>query len=367
MSRCLRVGLSIVGAGLLVILVGYNASPGMGEELVPSSVDTGGEGYVYLFDVETETFVFTWTLPLANANPWDVDALMEEGTQDVWFTESGADRIGRLIYTDTQNYSYQAYDVGTGCSPLNLEVDGDWVWFTAPGCDQVGRLSRQSGNIETFAITPTGSYPADLTIAGDGSVWFTQMQADQLAHLVVTSTVDYDVSTFQGPTMEGGQPYGVALVGSSVYVAQTENDKVSEYTPSTDFWVDVMLPGFDEVDYPYKLTTGNSGAVWGTERSGNQITRYTYGTFAVLTSYDLEPAGSVPMGLAVGDGDYLWFTQWGAGQIGTLATQSGNIAYYPFPSKRLLPAGIDVESQRVWVVATKPYQVYLPLVTRSGG
>jgi virginiamycin B lyase len=192
------------------------------------------------------------------------------------------------------------------------------------------------------------------------------MQADQLAHLVVKSTVDYKVSTFQGPAMEGGQPYGVALVGASVYVAQTENDKVSEYTPSTDFWVDVVLPGFDEVDYPYKLATGNSDAVWGTERSGNRITRYTYGTFAVLTSYDLEPVGGAPMGLAVGDSDYLWFTQWGAGQIGTLATQSGDITYYPVPSKRLLPTGIDVESPRVWVVATKPYQVYLPLITRSG-
>jgi len=361
-----RVGFVVMGALLFAIFFGHTTGTSAGGPLQPSAMGAADEGYVHLFDSDAESYVFTFTLPMLGTNPRDVDVVTVGSAQDVWFTEPGADRIGQLVYTDTNDISYHAYDVGAGCYPLNLEIDGDWVWFTAPGCDQVGRLSRQTGDVDTFDVAPTGSYPADLAVASDGSIWFTQMQADQLAHLVVTSTVDYGIETFQAPSMDGGRPYGVVLAGISVYVAQTANGKVSEYTPSTDFWVDVVLPGVSQVDYPYKLARGNSDHVWATERAGNRITRFDYGTFAVLVSYDLEPVGSSPMGLAAGVDDDLWFTQWSAGQIGRLATDSKIITYYPLSSSRLLPTGIEVEGSHVWVVATKPYQVYLPLVMHGG-
>lgn len=365
--RWRRMGLAVVGALLGLVLMGQATGIRADDASQPFTTNMAGTGYVYLFDSENEEFIFTFTLPMLDANPRDVDVVTQGSVQEVWFTEPGADRIGRLVYTDTEHTSYQAYDVGPGCSPLNLEVDGQWVWFTAPGCDQIGRLSRQTQSTDTFDITPAGTYPADLAIAGDGSVWFTQMQADQLAHLVVTSTVDYQLTTYQDDLLDGGRPYGIALAQQGVYIAQTMNDKVSKYTPATGLWLNVSLPGMDNLENPYKLTVGNEGAVWGTEMSGNRVTRFTYGTFAVLASYDLEPAGSSPMALAAGAADRLWFTQWGAGQIGRLATKAETLSYYPLPMDRLAPSGVVVEDQNVWVVATKPYVVYLPLIVRFWG
>ena len=327
-----------------------------------------GESFVYLFDSVSETFVFTFTVPDASANLKDVIVVPRAGYEDVWFTEPGAGRIGRLTYTTTNDYNFEdGYPLPAGSRPLNLVAGGGFIWFTDPGRDSIGRLDPATGQVDEFEV-PDGAYPAGLDYASDGSIWFTEMMRDRIARLVITSTVDYQVEEYFTASMAGGRPYGIVVSGEDiVYFAQTQNDRVSRFTPPNN-WLHVFdYSGSSDVpNGPYELALESLDQVWATEREGNRVTKFKPGTFPLPIPNSLTPANSLPTGIAIDSGT-VWFTQWAAEQIGWL--KSGTSAeYYPLPVPNLAPTSIAVgDEDEVWVVASRPYRVYLPLVIQQGG
>lgn len=370
MGHRVRKGLATGGAvsllTLALLLVLAHASPAAG--MVPTlGTPSAGASFVYLFDSASESFVFTFTVPTGRASPRDVIVLPGAGHKDVWFTESGADRIGRLTYTDTGRYVFQDYALAAGSSPSGLISGGGFIWFTESGTDRIGRLNPDTGHLDEFEC-PARAHPADLDCASDGSIWFTERMRDRIAQLVITSTHDYAVEEHFTTSLSGGRPHGIVVASPSIYFAQTENDRVTRFSPP-DRWLQLYdLPGAsDAPSGPYELALESAGVVWTTERVGNRITRIEAGTFPLVTPHTLTPTHSVPTGLARDQRNgHLWFTQWAAGQIGCLEPGSG-VEYYPLPLRGLAPTGITVnDGGDVWVLAYRPSRVHLPLVMRSG-
>jgi virginiamycin B lyase len=313
--------------------------------------------------------VFTFTIPTTHANPQDVALVPGADHLDVWFTEPGADQIGRLTYTDTNDYTPHEYALAAGSHPLNLVAGGGFIWFTAAGGDYIGRLDPATGQIDEFPVS-AGSYPADLDYASDGSIWFTEMAADRVGQLVVDHSDAYTVTEHASPITGGGEgrPYGIVWVSGSVYFAhpRTDIDTVTRFTPP-DSWVDItgFQPGIP--DKPYKLAATSSGLVWATERAGNGVTSFEIGTMPVVNRYSLAPTGSLPTGLAADANNHLWFTQWGAGQIGRLIPSvPAQKDYYSMPLSDLAPTGIATDDAwGVWVVGAILHRVHLPIVVKS--
>ncbi len=399
--RCALIAISAVAMSVpVVIALGSQAT--VDAEAAKSLV--AGESFVYRFDPVSESFTFTFTVPGQNANPWDIIVVPGTGYLDIWFTESAMDRIGRLTYTDTNDYAFREYTLTAGSRPLNLTWGGGSIWFTAAEGDYIGRLEPVTGQIDEFKVT-AGSYPADLVYTPDGGVWFTEMMADRIAHLIIesdhiylplvahnvdgtpASSIQHPASSIQHPTLNsstvtatehytvveyfddslsGGRPYGIAAAGASVYFAQTANDRVTRFTPPNT-WIHIYSLISDIPNEPYALTLDNLGGVWGTERAGNRISRYEYGTFPVVSPYSLSPSASLPTGIAVDANDYLWFTQWHAGQIGRLIPAgTPRKDYYPLPLAGLTPTGIAVDQAGyIWVLASSPHRVCLPVIIHS--
>lgn len=371
MEHSVRTGLAIGGLvcllTLALLLVLAQASPAAGTAR-SSGRASAGDSFVTLFDSTAETFVFTFTVPTEGAGPRDVLVVRRPGYQEVWFTESGADRIGRLTYTDTTRYVFRDYKLEAESSPSGLTSGGGFIWFTESGTDRIGRLDPETGTLDEFEC-PAGAYPADLDHASDGSVWFTERMRDRIARLVVTATDDYAVEEHFTASLSDGRPQGIVVAGRSVYFAQTENDRVTRFSPP-DTWLQLYdLPGAsDAPNGPYELALESADVVWTTERGGNRITRIEVGTYPLVTPHTLTPTHSVPMGLARdARNGHLWFTQWAAGQIGRFVPGSG-IEYYPLPLRDLAPTAVAVDGGgHVWVVASRPSRVHLPLMVRSGG
>ena len=359
---------AVILAVVIVFLLRTQSVPGV-QAAMPLVTGSGGESFIYRFDPGTSSFVFTFTVPTRNANPLDVVVVSDTGSLNVWFTESGADRIGRLVYTDTDNYSFHEYTVTAGSRPLNLVSGGGSIWFTAADGDYIGRLNPTTGQIDEFEVT-AGSYPADLDYAPDGSIWFTEMVADRLGHLIVGPSAGFTVTEYTSPITGAGRgrPYGIVVVGSNVLFAHPRevSDCVTRFTPPAS-WLDIagLIPGIP--DDPYKLATSSRGQVWGTERAGNGVSLFGSGTMPIVNRYGLTPTNSMPTGLAVDANDDLWFTQWRAGQIGRLKP-GGNPQkeYFPIPLAGLNPTGIATDSAGgIWVLASRPHRVHLPIVTHS--
>ncbi|MEE9616530.1 MAG: hypothetical protein V3T90_05945, partial [Anaerolineae bacterium] len=252
--RCVLIAVSVIALSVVFTLILGSQAPAGAGSAMPAVVSSGGESFVYRFDPDISSFVFTFTVPTGNANPWDVVVVSGAGHQEVWFTEAGADRIGRLTYTDTNDYAFREYTLTVGSRPLNLVSGGGFIWFTEAGGDRIGRLDPTTGQIDEFEVT-AGSYPADLDYASDGSIWLTEMMADQIARLVITSTDDYAVTPNSTASLSGGRPYGIVAAGTSVYFAQTANDRVTCFTPPNS-WVHISLSGLP--DEPYALVLDSS-------------------------------------------------------------------------------------------------------------
>jgi virginiamycin B lyase len=334
---------------------------------IPTAGELGGDSYIYLFDSTISSFAFTFTVPTEGAEARDVTIVPGSGCQEVWFTEPGVDRVGRLVYTDTDTFAFQEYTLTAGSRPLNLAAGEGFIWFTEAGSNRIGRLEPTTGQVDEFDIPTADSHPADLDIASDGSIWFTEMIADRVAHLAVTSTIDYTFTEYAGPTMTSGRPYGIVVDGNSIYIAQIHNDRVTRFTPP-DSWVDIMfnLPGISIPEGPYKLVRDSSGKIWGTERDGNRVSKFTYSTFPVITSYSLTPSDSQPTGLAADANNHIWFAQSAVGRIGRLIPSPVQKDYYPLPSPGLIPTGIASDNAGgIWILAQMPHQIYLPMILRG--
>mgnify|MGYP001128179723 CR=1 FL=1 len=365
--QCVLSAIGAVALSTALMLLLGSRVPSDAQAAMPHVTDSGGESFIYRFDPATSSFTFTFTIPTENANPWDV-VVAGRDQFDVWFTQSGIDRIGRLTYTDTQDYAFREYTLTVGSQPLNLELGKEFVWFTAAGGDYIGRLDPTTGQVDEFDVA-AGSYPADLDIAPDGSIWFTEMATDRLARMTVTSTYEYGITEYASPVTAAGRgwPYGVVVVGDSVYFAHPRvlTDCVTRFTPP-DSWIDITGFVGGIPDGPFKLTVNSRGQVWGTERAGNRISSFGYGTMPIVTPYSLVPADSMPAGLAADADDHLWFTQRRMGQIGRL-TPNGDPQkdYYTLPLDGLEPTGVAVDGGGgIWVLAQRPHRVYLPVVVR---
>jgi streptogramin lyase len=369
MMRNRRVwGLGLIWVLVVLLIAGWQGSLRAADVDVHAQSGGPGSSYVYLFDKASSSFVFTFTHPLLNANLIDVKVVPGSDPTEVWFTEFGAARLGKLVYTDTQDYVYQPYAVSAGSAPLNLVLDGGYAWFTAPGRNAIGRVNRTTGAIDEFAIPTNASYPADLDAAGDGSIWFTERDAGQIAHLVVTSTVDYRVDEYQGPLMEDGRPYGLDVIpgvdsGEIVFFSQPANSKITRFTPQEGKWLDISG---QLIEQPFNVVAESVTVAWSTDRSGNGMDWFTYDTFFKGFQFEVTPENSDPYGLVLGSGGDVWFTQHLAGQLGRLDQPSMDRSYFALPMDRVSPTGIAEDGRDgLWLLSNHLYNVFLPLVFKD--
>ncbi len=359
-SVVVAVGLCLAA---LMLVWGERSAARVGS-VRPHSGGDNDLAFVLCFDPAVQAFQ-VFTIPTRAASPWGIALAANATNLDVWFTETGVDRIGRLVYTSTADYVFSEYALAGDSSPLNLAVAGDGrVWFTAPGRNRIGRLDPATGQVDEFQIPTAHSYPADLALAADGSVWFTQMNADRVARLVVTSTTDYAVHEYQHALLDGGRPCGIVVAGGGVYFAQTANNRVTQFTPPHS-WVHIYSQVLPNVPHePYALVVDNAGEVWGTERAGNQVSRYEYGTFPIISRYALSPAGSLPVDIAVDGDNTFWIAQQGAAQLAHLTPSfPPRKEYVPLPRPDWALTSVAVDPQgRVWGVASVFSRIYLPLI-----
>ncbi|MGC9348671.1 MAG: virginiamycin B lyase family protein [Anaerolineae bacterium] len=374
MSHCLR-RLSVVGLMALVLLglvgaSGWVASPRVAA--APGQIEEAEaqDAYLYLFDTSAKQFAFSYAVPTVGTRAWDVDVVSEGGVDEVWFTEPGADLVGCLVYTDTNDYDLLEYPVPSGSYPLNMAIDGVNVWFTEPGRNKIGKLDRTTGAYEEYDVPTEDSYPADLDVAPDGSVWFTEMKGDKIGHLVV-GAFDYDITEYEPSYFTTGRPYGIVVVvrnsKPAIYYAETAGDAITYADPPNDSWVRIKAPSGNVPDHPFRLAVDKAGSVWATERIGNRVTKANYETLPLPIPYNLSPARSLPNGLIVDSGNNLWFAQELAGQIGYLMPTTNEIAYHPVPATDVRPRSLALGAgDHLWVLAVQPevLRIYAPLILR---
>jgi streptogramin lyase len=133
-------------------------------------------------------------LPTSGRNPADMIVVNTgTGTFDLWFTQTGNDRIGHIwdvqTFDDTewvncatgQGNNYEQFDLTDDSEPkgINLNQDDDRIWFTLAEADAVGWIDPADDNKTVECPLPTAEggleatncdFPESLLMGGGGEL-----------------------------------------------------------------------------------------------------------------------------------------------------------------------------------------------------
>jgi hypothetical protein len=65
--------------------------------------------------------------------------------------------------------------------------DGN-LWFTEQGANRIGRITT-SGNFTEYPLPPTSSQPTIIVVGPDGNLWFTEQSGNQIGRITPTGAI----------------------------------------------------------------------------------------------------------------------------------------------------------------------------------
>jgi streptogramin lyase len=270
--------------------------------------------------------------PLPNTSSYP-DGITSGPDGNLWFTESNADKIGRM----TPGGTLTEFPVLHPPGEITSGPDGN-LWFTGFNYNLIGRITP-TGNVTLFPLA-SGASPAYITSGPDGNLWFTQSFGNS-GSSIGRITPSGSVTEFPLPRANS-YPKGItAGPDGNLWFTEPNVDQIGRITPSgslTEFPVSTgsLVKG---------ITAGPDGNLWFTEYGSNKIGLITpSGSVAELSL----PAGTRnPSGITAGRDGTLWFTEWGDATIGQITTD-GAITEFPISGARSLDSITSGPDGNIW-------------------
>jgi len=230
------------------------------------------------------------------------------------------------------------------------------TWFTLPGSNAIGRLvvtSTMDYHVSTFAVPTTDSEPYRLKYAA-GKVWFTERTGNKIGRLdpATGQVTEFPVST------SNSQLTGIDVLSGSpdrVWFTEQNGNKLGQLvvTSTTDYAItEYPLPSSYSSAQPEDIYAENNDRIWftapGVSRIGNfKPSRWPWSSDAFVLIY--AGGGSQPWSIEVDAGGYPWFTERTGNRIGKFFPQTiQDIQWYTLPVSDSDPYGIAISQQHVW-------------------
>jgi virginiamycin B lyase len=258
----------------------------------------------------------------------------------LWFTENGANRIGRMTSAGVLTDEWTVPTPNSQPDGIAIGPDGS-VWFAEVLGNKIGRLRPDRAIVEYPVPTPD-SRPTEVTVGPDGHVWFTERgtaaaPGSKVGNVDPSTGIvtDYVVRT-------GSRPLGiVAGPDGNLWFTEQAGNNVGRISTAGVLLAEYAMPHANS--QPWEPTSGPDGAIWFTQAAGNRIGRLTVD--GTLTEFAVPTAGSVPNVIVSGpDPDpaqshSLWFAETGADKIGRITT-TGVVTEFSIPSADTQPVGV---------------------------
>ena len=263
---------------------------------------------------------------------------------DLWFTEFGADKIGRV----TRGGVFTEYVLPLGSGPLGIAAGPDGnLWFTEAGRDRIGRITP--AGVVTEFLLESGRTPARIAAGPDGALWFTEFDGNRIGRLNPSAG---DAAAIQASLTEfavpgGGQPFSItAGPDGRLWFTEAGSNEIGAIT--TDGVVAEFGSGLAQ--RPQGITVGSDGNLWYGSALPNFIGRIST-TGAQTTFTGFGTLRSTVRELVAGADGALWYTDIGAHRIGRLATTGAVTIETPTPTAASSPVGIALAPNgNLWFV-----------------
>jgi len=237
-----------------------------------------------------------------------------------------------------------------GSNPKGITAGPDGnIWFTEYGTNRIGRINPEDGAIKHFGPVSKGS-PNDITAEPDGKIWFTES-----TNWIGSSTPDGIINEFEikSDGIPGGIPYGITAGEGPdgnqwCWFTEDASNKIGRISHDGSTIKEIPLAAGSN---PKGITAGPDGNIWFTE----------YGTSRIgyIDPYDLTytpkeiplAAGSNPEGITAGPDGNIWFTEYGTNRIGCIDIQSDTYALreeYQVTTAGSRPSNITMIADYLW-------------------
>lgn len=212
-----------------------------------------------------------------------------------------------------------------------------------------------TGKVAADAVSPfLAEYPVPgkphaVSVEASNRVWFTLPEENLIGRLIVTSTVQFTVTTFTVPTA-ASQPYDLEYAGGYVWFTQRDGNKIGRLNPGTGEITEYAIPTADSEPTGIAVSANGTTNVWFTERTANQLGRLvvTGTTTSQMYEYPLPAAfpNAYPQDVAIYGPDSIWFTAPGVNRIGEFKPSFVGGIFDPYEMLLLPDSGVP------WSIST---------------
>jgi streptogramin lyase len=239
----------------------------------------------------------------SNADP---DGITAGPDGNLWFTEYAGNRIGKITTTGTISEYSSGLSSSADPAAITSGPDGN-LWFTESNTQKVGKITT-SGTITEYSVT--GATLPSITSGPDGNLWFLNNSGNGVGKITTSGTsTQYTSGISSGANLQAitSGPDG------NLWFAECTGNRIGKITPSGT--VTEYSTGLSSGAYPTGITSGPDGNIWFTEQFGNRIGKITPN--GTITEYSSGISGGAhPYSITLGSDGSLWFTELFTDNIG---------------------------------------------------
>jgi virginiamycin B lyase len=258
----------------------------------------------------TTTGAFTnYSLGITNEVPYGVT---EGSDQNVWFTTNVVQQtppppilayVGKITTAGTVTlFSFMTGTPSLG--ELTGGPDGN-LYVLDPGDGEVLKMTTAGSVSSTISVG--GGIHGITSDPSDNSVWVTEGTADKVARIGMDGTVtEYSVP---------GSPLEITVGGDGNLWFSMTNNEIGRITPDGSTVSTFNVPSSPGA--PYGLAPGPDGNTWFVEASGDSSgPKVAFITPAgAITEVATLTLGRDPQGICLGPDNLLWFAEYGASRM----------------------------------------------------
>ena len=272
-----------------------------------------------------------------------------------WVSEGGHGVIGRY---DPAIAIYKQIPLPgsepSGASAIAVDPKGH-VWVADNKNSRLVEYDPQSEKFATYSVptSPTGSDFNTIRFHPDGTVWATQIGANQVIHL---NPATKEMKAFQFPSPNGapGNPYGMAIDPSgAIWFVQALQEKITRIDPETGKVTEIENPRRGErLTRMRRMQSDAHGNIWVGEFGGIGKLLMVDSHTGKLTEFDTPTAFAGPYSVDIDNAhDLVWFNEMMADQIVRFDPRTKAFSEFRIPTINSSVRRIEVDpskSTRIW-------------------
>src|SRR5882762_4411949 len=213
------------------------------------------------FDTKYQEFT-TYPAPAGFTGPMTGNSIkVDPNGKMVWSTTRS-----RIVGLNIQTKQFVAYDmphwVETKKNPggYGIDVAGDGsVWFAEREANKMGRLDPATGKIDEFP-TPGEDIPRRMGADWNGDIW---VGFHETGKLVKVDHKTGNMTFYSPPTPNNGSYHVVADNKNKVlWITLQTSDKIARFDPKTETWTEFSLPIVESDARRIEIDPSNPNRIW---------------------------------------------------------------------------------------------------------